>query len=273
MMVDLQIGRFIDSFNRIASWHQVMLLQNVALPFTVPIRSFGDLKEGVDRLAAISGECEFAVIEVCAKQARDELARIAADGPNVTMQGEQLGRVIGSLGRLKDGVIAESQTRFAMILDSHSKQLWEPTRPPFGEDFKNKFSGSQYELDEAGKCLALARSTATVFHLMRLMETGLRAVHNCLGLSAPFTGNDRSWGNILKAIKEEIDRRPKGWAEKERFQALYASLDAVKDAWRNPTMHIENKYTPEEATHVFNMVRGFMIGLASRCDENGDPKA
>jgi hypothetical protein len=57
------------------------------------------------------------------------------------------------------------------------------------------------------------------------------------------------------------------------FEALYASLDAVKNPWRNATMHVENKYTDDEAEHIFVAVKGVMMKLASRCDENGDPKA
>jgi hypothetical protein len=57
------------------------------------------------------------------------------------------------------------------------------------------------------------------------------------------------------------------------FEELHASLDAVKNPWRNATMHVERKYTDDEAEHVFAAVRGFMMKLASRCDENGDPKA
>jgi hypothetical protein len=38
-------------------------------------------------------------------------------------------------------------------------------------------------------------------------------------------------------------------------------------------MHVENKYTTEEAEHIFGAVKGFTMKLASRCDENGDPKA
>ena len=38
-------------------------------------------------------------------------------------------------------------------------------------------------------------------------------------------------------------------------------------------MHIENKYTGEEAVHIFNAVRAFMKQLASRMDEQGLPLA
>ena len=37
--------------------------------------------------------------------------------------------------------------------------------------------------------------------------------------------------------------------------------------------HVERKYTEEEARHVFDAVRGFMMRLAERMDENGLPIA
>ena len=38
-------------------------------------------------------------------------------------------------------------------------------------------------------------------------------------------------------------------------------------------MHVENKYTDDEAKHIFIAVKGFMTKLASRMDEKGEPKA
>ena len=38
-------------------------------------------------------------------------------------------------------------------------------------------------------------------------------------------------------------------------------------------MHVESKYTDDEAEHILMAVRGFMKKLASRCDEEGNPKA
>jgi hypothetical protein len=84
---------------------------------------------------------------------------------------------------------------------------------------------------------------------------------------------------MLRKLNEEIGLRNKGskvWAlpsDAVFFAEIYASLDAVRNVWRNATMHIENKYTPEEAEHIFAAVRGFMRKLASRCDELGQPTA
>jgi hypothetical protein len=38
-------------------------------------------------------------------------------------------------------------------------------------------------------------------------------------------------------------------------------------------MHVEKRYEPGDAELIFYAVRGFMMSLASRCDENGEPKA
>ena len=83
---------------------------------------------------------------------------------------------------------------------------------------------------------------------------------------------------MLKKVRDGIDAKwptvaARNAGEGAIFDALYASLDAVKNPWRNATMHPANKYTEEEARHIFDAVRGFMMRLADRCDENGDPKA
>jgi hypothetical protein len=147
---------------------------------------------------------------------------------------------------------------------------------PILEQFPNAMS----DVEEASKCLAFDRHTACVFHLMRVVEVGIRSVARCLNIPDPVKPAERNWGIILKTIKEEMERRstasPIGWpnlADAAFFDQCYSSLDAVKNAWRNPTIHIENKYTGEEAEDILGAVRGFMRRLVSRMDQQGQPKA
>ena len=49
--------------------------------------------------------------------------------------------------------------------------------------------------------------------------------------------------------------------------------NAVRVAWRNGTMHVEKKYTEDEAEHLMAVVGGLMKKLACRMYENGEPKA
>lgn len=150
----------------------------------------------------------------------------------------------------------------------------------FGDDFALKFpSEGTFELNEAAKCYALGRSTACVFHLMRVMELGIKALSQCLGIPDPIKPSNRNWSLMLKAIKEDgIDQKWPNQAAKmaagaEILESLYVSLDAVRNPWRNATMHVENKYTQEEAEHIFIAVKGFMKKLSTRMDEKGEPKA
>jgi hypothetical protein len=151
----------------------------------------------------------------------------------------------------------------------------------FGPEVASNFPTSgAFEIDEAGKCLALERSTAAVFHLMRVMEVAIRAASACLGIPDPVRGADRNWGTMLRKFKTEMDRRnvakPPKWqaaSDKDFFDEIHVSLDAVRNVWRNATMHVENKYTLEEAEHIFGAVRGFMKKIASRMDEQGQPSA
>jgi hypothetical protein len=166
---------------------------------------------------------------------------------------------------------------FAIEADKH--QFFEPTTPLFGVEFEAKFISAAFDLSEAGKCLALGRSTACVFHLMRIMEAGIRAVARCLSIPDPIKPADRNWGKMLERIwKDGIEKRwptvaSRTTGDGQIFEALHASLDSVKNPWRNATMHVENKYTPEEAEDIFVAVRGFMRKLASRMDGQGQPLA
>lgn len=164
------------------------------------------------------------------------------------------------------------------VIDEKRHQYIDSSALPFGESVFSKFPSATFEIDEAGKCLAFARPTAAVFHLMRVMEIGLNAVAACLDTPLSSAPGAQNWGNMLRVIKGEMERRnsTKKWALKEDqafFAENYASLDAVRVAWRNPTMHVANKYGEEEAENILHAVRGFMRNLASRMNEIGEPKA
>jgi hypothetical protein len=192
------------------------------------------------------------------------------------------GNVEESIDEIGNNLRRELSLLTLLVLEPKEQAYFEPKELHFGLDVALGFlSTASFEIDEAAKCLALGRSTAAVFHLMRVMEIGIRAVARCLQIPDPTQPPNRNWGNILREIKADLDahtgRSPtKTWTvpnDKEFFESAYVSLDAVRVAWRNTTMHVEKKYTDDEAKHIFVAVRGFMMGLASRCDENGDPKA
>ncbi len=125
--------------------------------------------------------------------------------------------------------------------------------------------------------VALRRATASAFHSIRSLEAAIRAMSRCLGIPDPTRAAGRNWGSLLKAIKTEIDVR---WSPADRllgdgrtFEETYAALAAMQNPYRNATMHLDHKYTEDEAQNLFEIVKGFMNRIADRMDENGDPKA
>jgi hypothetical protein len=166
-----------------------------------------------------------------------------------------------------------------LCIEKDRQKYYSPPEPLFGADFENGFKTyGVFELDEAGKRFALGRSTASVFHLMRTLEVGIRALARCLNINDPIKPAERNWAVILDKIWNGIQTKWPTAVDRTKgdgalFESLYASLDAVKNPWRNATMHVENKYTDDEAEHIFISVKGFMKKLASRMDEDGKPLA
>ena len=128
----------------------------------------------------------------------------------------------------------------------------------FGQDVNAKFPGIQFDIVEAGNCYATGRGTACVFHLMRIMETGVQEFGAKLGVTLV---NEKNWQNILDEINKSIKALPKSSATVEMSQAS-ANLYAVKLAWRNEVMHPKDTYTLEEADSLIRQVRLFMQQLA-----------
>jgi hypothetical protein len=130
----------------------------------------------------------------------------------------------------------------------------------FGDDVFDKFPSANNDIFEAGTCLALERGTACVMHLMRVCEVGLKAL--AAALSVPPQNN---WGADLREIDKALNARPGARGPDEQFYAeVRVTLDGVRAAWRNPTMHIENSYSPERAEEILISVRALMRHLATR---------
>lgn len=164
-----------------------------------------------------------------------------------------------------------------LVLNAREQEFYEPAQSHYGTQVNTSFPSITYEIDEAAKCLALGRSTASAFHSIRCLEAAIRAMSRCLGIPDPTKGADRSWHNALRAFKTEMDRRwpPSGRlsGDGRRFEELHAILSSLQSPYRNATMHLDQKYTDEEARYIFDAVGVLMKKLTSRCDEDGEPKA
>jgi hypothetical protein len=181
-------------------------------------------------------------------------------------------------------VLGDIESRFADHLDDiklfvlsedESKLMHGADSLLASEGFSVAFPNASFELEEGAKCWALGRHTASVFHAMRVLEIGLNAFSKFLKIPDPVKVTDRSWGKILESIEAVLDER---WPKNRRtassvgaeLETLYVTLDAVKNPWRNTTMHVEKTYAPHDAIHILRCTGVFMMELRKHCNELGD---
>jgi hypothetical protein len=212
------------------------------------------------RIDAIVKDCAFLEVESMLDQARRIRKYIDDSDP---LSHEMVGTLIRSLiERFSDDL-----GRCHLLLVPNNRASLFTGKQLFGPRVYEAFPSAIMDIEEAGKCLALSRGTATVFHLMRVMEAGLKATAHALSIRyAP------SWESYLDQIKAKMDidwkKKSKKWRKEEPFfRVVHAHLHAVKLAWRNPTMHIVQNYSPEVAEEIFNAVKGFMRHIETKLSE------
>ena len=85
--------------------------------------------------------------------------------------------------------------------------------------------------------------------------------------------NERSWGNICNDIKSGISGKGKAWSKSDEYTAIYATLVAVKDSWRNQTMHVAASYNEGVSRSILENTKFFIVRLSDMMDEQGLPLA
>lgn len=280
-MYKLRADKFMQAFNDIAVLAQTIVLVRQILQNSQTMQiSEQQVEEFKNNIIALHDDLTCADMPISAVSANEIIEiynRLTAVDNCVQFTEQDLIGLERHLDELRSRIRDEFITRTVLVLPYQEGKRYQMSQELFGIEVINKFPSAAYEIDEAGKCLALGRLTACVFHLMRALEVGIEGTRKCLGIPDPVKDGDRNWGSVLNKFKGEFERRNKaGWdqqEDKDFFAEIHASLDAVKNVWRNATMHVEKKYTDEEAEHIFNAVRGFMKKLAVRLDEQGQPLA
>jgi hypothetical protein len=196
--------------------------------------------------------------------------------PSVVAQSKRLAQMLEQEAGAKSihAILVELRTRLLDELDEREFFYVAPERVRFyvqpmlmGKDVNDRFALAIDDIEDAGKCLALGQGTACVLHTMRVMECGLRALGKALLI--PYAP---SWESYLKQISDNIGKKYKNktasWKRDEKFyRDLSGDLLTIKQAWRNPTMHVDRKYAVEEAEQIFTAAKNFMSRLAKHFSE------
>jgi len=173
------------------------------------------------------------------------------------------------INHLKQGITRvedELSQQIILIIDPKDIELFEQTKPLFGDMVFNAFPSANEDIEEAGKCLSLERATASVMHLNRALEVCLKALAKAVGISSQ---ND--WGSYVREIEKELEKRKKTSGARSTDEQFYAeaaaNFDSLKRAYRNPTMHPEKTYSTERAEEILLATKSFMSHLAARIKE------
>jgi hypothetical protein len=144
----------------------------------------------------------------------------------------------------------------------------------FGDKVWERFKDARQDVCQAGNCLAIECATASVFHLMRVAEHGLRAVAKKLQVKLTHKGENQpiefaDWNDVITGIRNkitEVRKLPRG-PRKDKSLTFYSDVadqcEYMKDIWRNTIAHTRRPYTTPEAVAVFHRVETFMQRLAS----------
>lgn len=186
-----------------------------------------------------------------------------------------IGEIKPELKRSDFGDACEALAEIIRLeISSHLFMYVEPTKAQyflgidlFGHQVSEAFPLAKDDIEEAGKCLALNRGTACIFHLMRVLEAGLYAIADALEVEEI----EPNWHNAIEQTEKKIRALPSNTPQAKIALAFYsdaaAYLFAVKEPWRNRSAHTGQIYTEEKAQQIFDSVRGFMQVLSTKLTE------
>jgi hypothetical protein len=139
----------------------------------------------------------------------------------------------------------------------------------FGPEVRDKFPDGVVDIVESGNCYALGRSTACVFHLMRVIPYGMQSVAKKLKVKYPRPIICLDWGGIIQPIDKavrllgQLARTKKRIEDQKYYSEIVSHLYYCKDAWRNHVSHAREPYDMPQAQSVMEHVRWVMRLLAS----------
>jgi hypothetical protein len=146
--------------------------------------------------------------------------------------------------------------------ESSDTNLWRPSQ--------DSFPSADADMYSATCCYLYDENTACVFHLMRVLEAGLRVLAKAVGL----TFDKQNWHNIIEEIESAIERErntlPKGPERDQRLTFLSAAAKEFfyfKDGWRNHVSHNRSSYDEHQALGAMEHVRAFMNHLSTKLSE------
>ncbi|MBA3242093.1 MAG: hypothetical protein H0T60_12770 [Acidobacteria bacterium] len=230
-----------------------------------------------DTLKFLDDECE----RIWLRRALDRLARfrnmfLELDITTIKPTNElTLVRIRWEIEGVRDAIAGDLyESTFVYVPKEKRKYCDKPDL--FGRLVIDQFPDAKDDIVEAGNCYAVGAHTACVFHLMRVLEHGLRALAKGLRISFKTKKGTtipldlQEWGTIIDKIESKVEEMKNLPKSRQKSKDLQFFSEAVKefryfkDGWRNHVMHAQVSYDVYDAAKVMEHVGGFMAHISDR---------
>jgi hypothetical protein len=171
---------------------------------------------------------------------------------------------------LQERMIDELQALTILELSPQDAEYYNSPRKGW-ENLITRFPDIASDVEEAGKCFALSRYTAAVYHSVQIIESGLIVFGGFLQVSDPLSG----WTAVTAAMSNIVNKKKheeRSEFERANFafiEQMHGTVESLKNAWRNKVSHSQNKLTlmtkdfsQEIADDILHATKAFMRRLA-----------
>lgn len=182
----------------------------------------------------------------------------------------QRSALIAVIQHLRQLILDNLTQHLFLLVPADRKELLAQNKPLFGRPVIERFPAAYRDIAAAGSCLGTDQWTAAVFHLMRVLEHGLRDLADRVKAEFPTAIELENWKNIIDKIESQIrtqEKLPKSQQKSDDLEFYTKAASQFwhfKEAWRNHVAHSRATYDETEAFNVYNAVKHFMQQLATR---------
>lgn len=179
------------------------------------------------------------------------------------------GEMRDNLRELRRRCEDDFKSAFFLHLSPKQAELYQNPEKDW-ESVASRFYKIKYNIEESGKCFAMERYGAAVFHILQVAEYGVIKIGELMNV----LGDKPGW-SCLKKLQDLISipypqRTPLAQKHSKFLQDVIPLAVVVKDSWRHKLDHVDNQivwvdtdFSPEVADEVIKATRGFMRKLAA----------
>jgi hypothetical protein len=175
-----------------------------------------------------------------------------------------------ALSEIRSRLDDELSSRLFFGLSAGKAKFYDGYREGW-EEVIDRFPPTLNDIEEMSKCFAFSRYPASVFHSLQVVEHGIVALGEHIGVTDPKRGWDATSRRLAELVSGGHRNLPSSLVGQFSFlEQVNQCVQAMKHAWRNKINHTEGRltvlssdFTSDIAEEIMMASRGFMRRLAA----------